>query len=197
MRTGELIALATFVAVGAGSPGPNNTLLLASGVTFGFRRTLPHIIGTAIGICALVALAGTGVGIAVTAVPSAQLVLKIVGSAYLVYLAIQLAAGHAVREETVSKPLDVWQAAAFQSVNPKGWVFAIAVVSAFAPEGGWTSGRVVAVLATIAIVVVATACVWAVGGAALRRALDVERTRRAVGIGLAILMLASIAFLWV
>jgi threonine/homoserine/homoserine lactone efflux protein len=97
----------------------------------------------------------------------------------------------------VSKPLNIWQAAAFQFVNPKGWVFALAVVSVFAPGGGWTVPSVAVLVAVIAAVVTATACVWAGGGAALSRALDTERTRRTIGIALAILMIASIAFLWI
>jgi threonine/homoserine/homoserine lactone efflux protein len=197
MRFGALIALVTFVAVGSGSPGPNNTLLLASGVTFGFRRTLPHVVGTFLGIGLLVTICAAGVGVAFATVPNAQLSLKIVGSVYLVYLATRLAAGHAISHTTVSKPLNVWQAAAFQFVNPKGWVFSLAVVSAFAPVGGWTIPSVALLVAVIAIVVAITACVWAGGGAALSRALDTERTGRTVGMALAILMIASIAFLWI
>jgi threonine/homoserine/homoserine lactone efflux protein len=82
-------------------------------------------------------------------------------------------------------------------VNPKGWVFALAVVSAFAPDGGSTVPRVALLVTVIGIVVTATACVWAIGGAAMSRALDTERARRAVGLGLAILMIASVAFLWI
>ena len=197
MRLGDLIALVTFVAVGSGSPGPNNTLLLASGITFGFQRTLPHVVGTFVGIGLLVTICAAGVGVAFATVPNAQLALKIVGSAYLVYLATRLAAGHAIARTAVSKPLNVWEAAAFQFVNPKGWVFAIAVVGAFAPDGGWTPPSVGALLCVVAVVVAATACVWAVGGAALSRVFDTERTRRVVGIGLAILMIASIVFLWI
>ena len=197
MRLGDLIALVTFVAVGSGSPGPNNTLLLASGITFGFRRTLPHVVGTFVGIGVLVTICAAGVGVAFATVPNAQLALKIVGSAYLVYLAIRLAAGHAISHATLSKPLSVLQAAAFQFMNPKGWVFALAVVSAFATEGGWTVPRVALLDAVIAVVVAMTAIVWAGGGAALSRALDAERTRRVVGLGLAVLMISSIAFLWI
>jgi threonine/homoserine/homoserine lactone efflux protein len=96
MRFGDLIALVTFVAVGSGSPGPNNTLLLASGITFGFRRTLPHVVGTSVGIGLLVTICAAGVGVALATVPNAQLALKLVGSVYLVYLATRLAAGHAI-----------------------------------------------------------------------------------------------------
>jgi threonine/homoserine/homoserine lactone efflux protein len=197
MWLGDLIALVTFVAVGSGSPGPNNTLLLASGITFGFRRTVPHVVGTAIGIGLLVTICAAGVGVVFATVPNAQLALKIVGSVYLVYLATRLAAGHAIARATVSKPLNLWQAGAFQFVNPKGWVFALAVVSAFAPGGGWTVPSVALLVTVIGVVVTATACMWAIGGAALSRALDTERTRRAVGLSLAVLMLASIAFLWI
>jgi threonine/homoserine/homoserine lactone efflux protein len=196
MSLNQLIALLTFVAVGSGSPGPNNTLLLASGVTFGFRRTVPHVVGTSVGIALLVGVAATGAGVVVTAVPGVKVVLKIIASAYLVYLAARLAGGVALDPATMPEPFSVARAALFQFVNPKGWIFALALVSAFAPASG--SGILVGItVLTVSMVVAATAALWALGGTTLSRALEGDRARRAAGVALGALLLASVAFLWV
>ncbi len=193
MRLSQLIALGTFVAVGSGSPGPNNTLLLASGVTFGFRRTAPHVVGTSAGILLLVGIAAGGAGALITAVPAVKVVLKVLASVYLVYLAARLAGGVALDPTTVQHPFSVARATAFQFVNPKGWVFAVALVSGFAPANG---AGIVLGIAVVAVVVAATAALWALGGTTLSRALEGERARRGVGIALGVLLLASVAFLW-
>ena len=86
MGVDQVIALVTFVAVGSGSPGPNNTLLLASGAGVGFRRTVPHVIGTAVGISLLVVIAAAGAAAVVTAAPGVEFVMKVLASAYLLYL---------------------------------------------------------------------------------------------------------------
>ena len=133
MSLTDLVALVLFAAAGSVSPGPNNTLLLASGVRFGFARTIPHVIGSAIGIGALILLVGLGIGAAIEAIPAAQLVLKLLGSAYFFYLAFRIARGSAVTGTDVAAPLTVPQAVVFQFVNPKGWIFVIALVGAFLP----------------------------------------------------------------
>ena len=87
------MAFVAFAFVGTVSPGPNNTLLWASGMRFGFRRTLPHVVGTAIGMGALVVGVAAGIGAILDAVPAAEIALKVVGSAYLLYVAY-----HVLRE---------------------------------------------------------------------------------------------------
>ena len=83
----ELVALAFFAFVGTVSPGPNNTLLWASGMRYGFRHSLPHVVGTAIGMGVLTLGVAAGIGAILDAVPAAEVVLKVVGSAYLLYIA--------------------------------------------------------------------------------------------------------------
>jgi threonine/homoserine/homoserine lactone efflux protein len=191
-----LVALLTFAAAGSGSPGPNNSLLLASGVRFGFRRTVPHVAGTAIGIGGLVVAVAAGLGVLLEVVPAAELVLRIAGSVYLLILAFRLALGHAVERSSTTAPLTVRQAAAFQWVNPKGWVFAVALASAFLPPGLPAAVGGLVVAAILAVVVIATASVWALGGAGLSRLLGEGRSHRGVSVVLAVLMVASVAFLW-
>lgn len=194
----ELIALTAFVAIGSGSPGPNNTLLLASGVAFGFRRTVPHVVGTSIGIVALVGIAAAGAGVVVTALPQVQLALKLAASAYLVYLAMRLASGVTLDGATAPRPLTVVGAMGFQFVNPKGWAFALALAAAFAPTSDaatLATGLTVAII--VSAIVALTAAAWAYGGASLSRLLETDRARRLTGIILALALLGSIAFLWV
>lgn len=197
MALTELVALVLFAAVGSGSPGPNNTLLLASGVRFGFARTIPHVIGSAIGIGALILLVGMGIGAAIETIPAAQLVLKLAGSAYFLFLAYRIARTSGVAGADVAAPLTVWQALAFQFVNPKGWIFVIALVGAFLPPDLPPVVASALVAAIVAVVVLAAAAVWALGGAALSTALGDDRSRRTVAAVLAVLMVASVAFLWI
>lgn len=193
----ELVALVAFAFVGSVSPGPNNTVLWASGLRFGSRRTIPHVVGTALGIGALVVGVAAGIGALLEAVPAAELVLKVAGSVYLLYVAYLVLGGGGVGRTEVSKPLTVWQAIVFQLVNPKAWIFAIAAVGTFlSPTLPWVVG--VGLLAgTIMVVVVGSSAVWAVGGAALGRVVDNERARRVITVGLAGLLVASVALIWV
>jgi threonine/homoserine/homoserine lactone efflux protein len=193
----ELVALVGFAFVGSVSPGPNNTVLWASGLRFGFRRTIPHVLGTALGIGVLVLGVAAGIGALLEAVPTAEFVLKLVGSAYLLYVAFLVLGSRGVGRTDVSHPLSLWQAVAFQCVNPKAWVFAIAAVGTFLPPAlPWLVG-VALLTGTLMVVVVGSSSIWAVGGAALGRVVDDERTRRAVSIALAVLLVASVALIWV
>ena len=197
MALTDLVALVLFAAAGSGSPGPNNTLLLASGVRFGFVRTIPHVIGSAIGIGALILLVGMGIGAAIEAIPAAQLALKLAGSAYFLSLAYRIARTSGVTGPDVAAPLSVRQAVVVQFVNPKGWIFVIALVGAFLPPDLPPIVGSALVATIVAVVVVAAAAIWAFGGAALSSILGDDRSRRSVTIVLAVLMVASVAFLWI
>ena len=139
----QLLGLAGFALVGSITPGPNNSLLLASGSRFGFRRTVRHVAGTAVGMGGLVFAVAAGVGVVVEAVPGLDLVLKVAGSAYLLYLAARIATSHGTGGTVLGRPLGVLAAVAFQFANPKGWLFALAAAGTFLPPdlsplaGGW------------------------------------------------------------
>jgi threonine/homoserine/homoserine lactone efflux protein len=198
VRLNDVLALVTFVAVGAGSPGPNNTLLLASGISFGFRRTLPHVIGTGLGIAGLILIVRTGVGVLVAAEPRVQLGLKVVASAYLVYLAVRLAGGVSLDPSGSTEPFTIPHAVAFQFVNPKAWIFALALVAAFASGSGPGSDAPATAITVgvVCLVVLVTAAAWSLGGDALRRWLEGERARRAAGFALGALLMVSVVLLW-
>ena len=192
----QLLGLAGFALVGSITPGPNNSLLLASGSRFGFRRTAPHVAGTAVGMGALVFAVAGGVGVVLLAVPGVDLALKLVGSAYLLYLAARILGSRGAGERVAARPLGLLGGAAFQFANPKGWLFALAAAGTFLPPGLTPLAGALAVAATSAAVILGTAAVWAAGGGALHRLTD-GRAQRVVNVALALVLAASVAFIWI
>ena len=193
----ELAGLVAFAFVGSVSPGPNNAVLWASGLRFGFRPTVPHVAGTAVGIGALVIGVAAGIGALLKAVPAAEVALKLAGSAYLLYIAFLVLRGGSVSRKDVASPLTLWQAIWFQCLNPKAWVFAIAAVATFLPARLPRGLAIASLTGVLMIVVAGSSSIWAAGGVALGRALDDERSRRRVNVALAVLLVASIALIWV
>lgn len=130
-----LLALALFAFVSSITPGPNNLMLMASGANFGFRRTLPHMLGVGIGFMVMVGLVGLGLAQVFEAEPRLHLLLKIVSVVYLLWLALKIArAGEPGRQGTGARPFTFLQAAAFQWVNPKAWTMAMTAVTVYLPE---------------------------------------------------------------
>lgn len=193
----ELVALVGFAFAGSVSPGPNNTVLWASGLRFGLRRTLPHVLGTAIGIGLLMVGMAAGIGVLLEAAPVAELTLKLIGSAYLLYVAFLVVGAGGVGRSDVSHPLSLRQGVVFQCLNPKAWIFAVAAVGTFLPPDLPRPAGIVLLTTISMVVVVASSAVWAAGGAALGRVVDDERRRRAVSIALAVLLVASVALIWI
>jgi threonine/homoserine/homoserine lactone efflux protein len=193
----ELAALLPFAFVGTVSPGPNNAILWTSGIRFGVRRTLPYVAGTALAMGALVATAAAGLAVLIDTVAGVETTLKILGSLYLAYIAVQVVRGGGVGRATVASAPSFWHGFAFQWLNPKAWLFVLVVAGTFVPP---EMHRVVGVaLAAAAIVGVASvsSSIWAVGGAALGRIAEDERRRRAFGVVLALLLAASVVLIWV
>jgi threonine/homoserine/homoserine lactone efflux protein len=193
----DLGALVLFAVVSSGTPGPNNALLWASGLQFGFRATVPQIIGTSAGIGILAVAVAAGLGAVVTGLPEVEVALKVVGSAYLLFLAFQLAGGAALQRAQIARPLRVHEAAAFQFLNPKAWLFALAAVSTFRPTDLPVAIGSAIVIVTMVVVVLPTASIWAAGGTALHRLTARRRAHRALNGALALLLAVSIAFIWI
>ena len=192
-----LLPLVAFAAISAGTPGPNNLLLWASGTSFGFRRTWRHVLGTALGLGGMALAAAAGVAAIVTAAPALAVAMKVAGSIYLLVLAWQVAGASALERSTIAAPLGIVQAAAFQLINPKAWIFALGAMTTFRPSSLPPLTGSLAVAVTMMLVILPTAAAWAAGGAAIARFLAAERTRRTVGIGLAALLVASIVLVWI
>jgi threonine/homoserine/homoserine lactone efflux protein len=193
----ELVALIAFSVVISGTPGPNNVVLWASGARFGFRATLPHVVGTSLGIGAMAVGTAAGLGVFVTAVPAAGLALKVAGSLYLLYLAYRTAAGGTMRRPEVARPLRLGQATVFQCLNPKSWIFALAAVSAFRPPDLPIAVGSAVIVLTMMLVVLPTAAAWATAGTVIGRLVTGDRAHRALSVGLAAVLAASVVQLWI
>jgi threonine/homoserine/homoserine lactone efflux protein len=137
METSLLPALAAFAFVSSITPGPNNLMLLASGANFGFRRSVPHMLGIGIGFTLMVLLVGAGLARVFDAWPPAHVALKIASVAYLLWLALKIARAAEPRTGArPARPMTFLQAAAFQWVNPKAWAMALSAVTIYAPDRG-------------------------------------------------------------
>jgi len=129
-----LAAFLTFAVVASVTPGPNNIMLLASGANFGFRRTVPHLLGVVLGFGLMVLLVGLGLAAMLARFPTLFMIARIAGMAYLAYLAVKIARADGIgMGEAAAKPMTFLQAIAFQWVNPKGWSMAISAMTAYAP----------------------------------------------------------------
>src|SRR5882757_6850020 len=134
MSQSLLIAFILFATVMFFTPGPNNIMLLSSGLTYGFRRTVPHMAGITVGFAFMVGAVGVGLGSVFIAYPVLQTILKYLGVAYLVYLAAAIAMSERVGpdRENGRGPKTFSGAAMFQWVNAKGWVMVIGTITAYA-----------------------------------------------------------------
>lgn len=187
-----MLAFAGFAFVSSITPGPNNAMLLASGVNYGFRRTVPHIAGISLGIVVMLILVGLGLGQVFSALPQLYNVLRYAGAAYLLWLAWKIAtSGPMVDHKAAGRPLTFLQAAAFQWVNPKAWILVLGAASTYAPREEF--GRNVIVLAILlGLVNAPSICVWAGFGTALRPFLSHTGRVRVFNVIMALLLVASL-----
>ena len=188
-----LTAFVLFAFVSSITPGPNNTMLLASGVNFGVRRTIPHALGVSIGFMVMVLGVGLGLGEVFKVYPLAYTVLRYAGAAYLLYLAWKIATAGPVGTASTSarKPLGFWGAAAFQWVNPKAWVMAVGAITTYTPAQGYLF-NVVVISAVFCLVNLPAVCVWVMFGSALRRFLQDPRWLRRFNLLMAALLVLSL-----
>ncbi|QDL96905.1 LysE family translocator [Rhodopseudomonas palustris] len=193
MATELLAAFIGFAFATLFTPGPNNIMLLSSGLTFGFRRTLPHVAGVTIGFAVMVAAMGFGFGAVFAAYPLLQIILKYAGAAYLIWLAGVIAlARPADPDATVERrPMSFWGAAAFQWVNVKGWVIAIGTVTAYSAVAPYPWN--VAVQATTLLAIgTASSAAWALFGTTLQSLVKSPQAVRVFNLVMAALLVASL-----
>lgn len=186
-----LIALVGFAFATSVTPGPNNMMLLASGVNFGFRRTVPHMLGISLGHALMVFFVGLGLAGLVLAEPRAVLALKVVSVAYMLWLAWKIARAAApVSGGVAGRPFSFAQAAAFQWVNPKAWAMALTATTVYAGGSGWQAMAPVA--AVFAAVNLPSVAVWAAAGQGLRAWLMVPGRLRVFNVTMAVLLVLSL-----
>ena len=193
MPLDAIVALAVFTFATAFTPGPNNIMVTASGVNFGFVRTIPHMAGITVGFIVLLVACAAGLGLVFTAVPALQLALKIVGALYMLWLAWKVANARPSSEETddLAKPLTFLQAAAFQWVNPKAVVIALSAISLYV-RPDHRIADILMVLLLFGFFTAFTVITWTGFGVALRAILRDPRRARIFNVVMALLLVASI-----
>jgi threonine/homoserine/homoserine lactone efflux protein len=188
-----LIAFIVFAVVMFITPGPNNIMVLSSGLTYGFRRTVPHIAGITIGVAFMIAAVGLGFGTVFIAYPVLQSVLKYAGAAYLIYLAVAIAMSGPPKpnEANTRGPMTFLGAAMFQWINVKGWVMVIGTITAYAAVAQFPWNIAIQTVLSLMLGIVSTS-IWTLFGSALRPVLTSERAVRAFNVVMALLLLASL-----
>ena len=193
----SLLPIVTFIGVATITPGPNNLMLAASGMQFGLRRTLPHILGIHVGLYTLLAMACVGLNQLLLNLPGVLIFLRVFGSLYLLYLAWKIFGLTLVKSETTnSKPLTVWQAGLFQFANPKAWIMSTSAMALAIPILGSPNSAALTLLLTWATLGFMCNCIWVLSGANLNRYLDNPRTRQFICGGLASLTVATVGMFW-
>jgi len=193
MSLDVFLALLAYAFVTSITPGPNNFMLLSSGVNFGFFRTVPHMLGIAIGFLVLLLAVGFGLGAVLTAFPALHTALKVAGSAYLLYLAWKIATSRSMsgKSEAGARPLRFIDAAAFQWVNPKAWVMAVTAMAVYTdPARPFLS--VVLIAVAFALVNLPSVSTWAGFGTALRGFLSDPVRLRWFNIAMGLLLAATL-----
>lgn len=188
-----LLPLCTFAAVSSITPGPNNAMIMASGLNYGFMRSVPHLFGICCGFAFMIFATGLGLHVVFEQVPMLQIVLKYGGAIYLLWLAWKLAhaAPMSTEQAGLSKPMGFFGAAAFQWINPKAWVMALSALTTYLPQGFQVAdvAMLAGVFGVIGIFCVGT---WAMFGVAMRRVLQDPRSVRIFNIVMALLLAATL-----
>lgn len=192
MAPETFISLLGFAFVTSITPGPNNMMLFASGVNFGFRRTLPHMFGIGFGFFTLLIGVGFGLGALVEALPQLFLALKLAGGSYLVWIAWKIGNSRSIPEgRSGARPMSFLQASAFQWVNPKAWVMAVTAMTVYTDPVNYRF-TVLAVGLAFALTNMPTVSTWAGFGSAMRSWLSDPVRLKWFNISMAVLLVASL-----
>ena len=175
------------------TPGPNNVMLTTTGLNFGVRRGIPHLLGICIGFPVMLGLIGLGFGTLFQLFPLLHEIIKIVGVIYLVYLAWKIAnAEGGANAVAPARPISFWQSAAFQWINPKAWVMGSSALAAYTSLDENFFLQVLIICVSFALITLPCAGIWLVFGAGLQRFLRDPTHRKIFNIAMALLLVASI-----
>jgi threonine/homoserine/homoserine lactone efflux protein len=193
MNTETLIAASLFALASYITPGPNNTMILASGVRFGLRRSVPHMLGICLGFGFMLVAVGMGLHTLLQNQPAVLTAMRWIGATWMLWLAFQLATSKSGLNATseTERPMTFLGASAFQWINPKAWVMAVTAMSTYLPpEAGWMGALQLAAVQTA----VGSPCVlvWAAFGSALREWLQDHRRLKIFNICMAAALVASL-----
>ena len=188
-------ALATFYFTMFITPGPNNAMLTASGMKFGFARTLPHAIGIPIGHILQIGLTCFGLANLFLIYPQIQFYMKILCFIYMLYLAWKMIGSFSIIKKETGRPLKFYEASLFQFINPKAWSMAVAVASGFFPSEENIFIGVTFVTITAAVICFPTISLWALFGSGLRKFIDNTKIKKTIEYLLAILLVLTGLFI--
>ena len=186
-----LIALISFYFVMYVTPGPNNAMVLASGLKFGFVKTIPHMSGITIGHITQLVLVCFGLGQIFIIFPEIQNILKIICAIYLLYLGYKIIGSFSKIKEDNSRPLKFHEAALFQIVNPKAWTISSMAASGFLPEDGNLIFSIFSIAFVALIVCPLSISPWAAFGSAIRNLVKNNKIKALIEYFLAILLLIT------
>jgi threonine/homoserine/homoserine lactone efflux protein len=188
-----LLPVMVFAFSASITPGPNNLMLAASGVNFGFRRTIPHMLGVAIGFPVMVLAVGFGLSEVFHVFPLLHQVLKVVGIAYLLWLAWKIAIATAPENGGAGRPFTFLQAAGFQWVNPKAWIMAVGSIATYTTMNGAIAEEVLVITAVFGLVSFPCVVVWVLFGTAIGRVIVARRRwLKVFNIAMALMIVVSI-----
>ena len=202
-----LVSATGFAIAMSATPGPNNVMVASSGATYGFVRTVPHLLGVSAGFAIMVAAVALGAGELLHTFPIIHEALKWIGAAYLLWLAWRIASARpdatgaseagTTRAKRRGRPLNFLEAALFQWVNPKAWVIALGAVATYTTTGGAVIGEAMVLALIFFVVCVPSTALWTAIGAGTARLLRTEQALRIFNLTMAILLVASLATLFV
>ena len=192
--TSMFLSIISFAFATAMSPGPNNFMLLSSGLTFGYKRTLPHILGIIVGFPMMVMAVGLGMGRVFELYPWLYDILKVVGIAYLLWMAWKIATSSSSMSSSdeVKKPFTFVQAILFQWVNPKAWVMVITAMGSFITSKENAFLQVLLIAFTYLFIGLLSTNFWALGGMYLQRFISNEKRVRVFNVVMAGLIVFSV-----
>ena len=185
------IGLVTFYFVMYVTPGPNNAMVLTSGVKFGFSKTIPHMSGITIGHVCLIVVVCLGLGKIFQMFPNIQNALKIICGLYLLYLGYKIIGSFSKIKEDGSRPLKFYEASLFQLVNPKAWTISTMVASGFLPKDEKLIISILFISITALIICPLSISVWAAFGTGIRNLVKNNKKKAIVEYFLAILLLIT------
>ncbi|ATF90761.1 Cysteine/O-acetylserine efflux protein [Cedecea neteri] len=193
------LSMLGFLWVAAITPGPNNTLLTASGANYGFFRSLPLMIGIMLGMQCILVLVAFGVGSLILLYPALHLILKIAGSVYLLWLAWKIGTAKYERLETDAappSPVPFWQGGLLQVINPKAWLMALGAVASFSLAGAAYLHSVAMISIGIALVNIVAGVIWIAFGSLIGLFLRSRRSWAIFNVSMGVLTAACVLLIW-
>ena len=188
-------ALATFYFTMFVTPGPNNAMLTASGMKFGFIRTLPHLIGIPIGHIFQIGLCCYGFANIFLIYPNIQNYMRIICFLYLLYLSWKMIGSFSLEQKETGRPLRFYEASLFQFINPKAWSIALTVSSGFFPADENLIIGILFVTMTAAFVCFPSITLWVLFGNSLRNFVNARKTKKIIEYILAVLLVLTGLFI--